>query len=154
MLDVAIYSPKYWANVFSLMRTLDGLGLGNLYVIKPRCQIPKKGTISFKDKDKPPYNKVRFLDSIEEFTELVKGRDLVSIELDPESQPLQSFVWGREPVAILGAEDSGVPQQLLAISRKVQVPMCGVIPCMNVACAGSIVMYDYKTKMGGVSKFE
>jgi len=66
---------------------------------------------------------------------------LVSVEiLDSGSTPIKGFVHPKKAIYLLGAEDTGIPAEALAHSQHfVQLPG---ERSMNVAVAGSIVMFD------------
>jgi tRNA G18 (ribose-2'-O)-methylase SpoU len=79
---------------------------------------------------------------------LAVGRwNLVAVELDPRAANLFEAEYPERPCFLLGAEVGGVPEELLAESRLiVQIPQWGLVPSLNVAVAGSIVVYDYLAK--------
>jgi tRNA G18 (ribose-2'-O)-methylase SpoU len=69
---------------------------------------------------------------------------LIAIEQSDKSVPLQTFRHPERAVYLLGAEDHGIPDEVLSKCQKVvhiDTPMC-----LNVAVAGSIVMYDRQSK--------
>lgn len=69
------------------------------------------------------------------------GCPLVGIELTQQSQPLPGFTHPVRACYLLGAEDHGLSVTDLAkCHRLVHIP--AGIYCLNVAVAGSIVMYD------------
>ncbi|MDB4306329.1 hypothetical protein N9980_02065, partial [bacterium] len=51
------------------------------------------------------------------------------------------------PCFLLGAEIGGVPADLLDEAKLVvQIPQWGLVPSLNLAVAGSIVLYDFLGK--------
>ena len=66
---------------------------------------------------------------------------VIGVELTDDARPLDSFVHPERAWYMLGAEDHGIPPSVL---EKCHHVIC--IPhgryCLNVAVAGSIVMYD------------
>ena len=70
---------------------------------------------------------------------------VVAVELDEDSIPIKHYAHPERCIYLLGAEDNGIPDKILHQCRDiVQLPGdC----CMNVAVAGSIVMYDRINKM-------
>lgn len=68
---------------------------------------------------------------------------MVFVEQTEDSKPLETAAHPKRAIYILGAEDYGVPTELMRGHQKVQIdtPMC-----LNVASAGSIVMYDRHLK--------
>lgn len=69
-------------------------------------------------------------------------------EVDPRVRPVSRLIHPKNAVYLLGAEDRGVPAPLLArADHVVYVPS---ELCLNVAVAGSIVMYDRSVRKVGV----
>ena len=75
---------------------------------------------------------------------------VVAVELSDNSIPLEGYVHPERCIYLLGAEDHGLPESILIRCRDT-VQLIGDY-CMNVATAGSIVMYDraVKTRSGKV----
>lgn len=74
--------------------------------------------------------------------------NLVAVELDPRAVNLFEAEYPERPCFLLGAELGGVPSELLqAASVIVQIPQWGLVPSLNLAVAGSIVVYDYLSKL-------
>lgn len=70
---------------------------------------------------------------------------LVGVELDERAEPLARFEHPERAVYLLGAEDHGLTsEELAACHRIVRLP--GEFS-MNVAAAGTVVMYDRHTKV-------
>ena len=65
---------------------------------------------------------------------------VIGIEITEGNQLLNKFVHPDRCIYLLGAEDHGLSQEILSRCHKVvQIPS---VYCLNVAVAGSIVMYD------------
>ena len=65
---------------------------------------------------------------------------VIAVELDENSIPIKHFVHPERCIYLLGAEDHGIPQKILnECQTTIQLP--GDFS-MNVATAGSIVMFD------------
>ena len=78
---------------------------------------------------------------------LPKGSKLVGIELDEQSVPLATYSHPERAVYLLGAEDFGLPPEVIATCDDiVQIPGEA---SLNVSVAGSIVIYDRLLKRGG-----
>ncbi len=77
-----------------------------------------------------------------------RGWNLVAVELDPRAVNLFEAEYPPRPCFLLGAELGGVPAELLdAASLIVQIPQWGLVPSLNLAVAGSIVIYDHLAKL-------
>ncbi len=74
--------------------------------------------------------------------------NLVAVELDERAENLFSVEYPPRPCFLLGAELAGVPEELLAQAAViVKIPQWGLIPSLNLAVAGSLVIYDYLAKL-------
>lgn len=73
-----------------------------------------------------------------------RGYRLVAVELDDRAVNIFEAEWPERPCLLLGAELGGLPPGLLdAADLVVQIPQWGLVPCLNVAVAGSIAVYSY-----------
>ena len=71
---------------------------------------------------------------------------VVAVELDEHSIPLKNYKHPERCIYLLGAEDHGIPPEVLKRCKDiVQLPGDH---CLNVSTAGSIVMYDRINKEG------
>ena len=76
-----------------------------------------------------------------------KKWDLVAVELDPRAVNLFDAEYPQRPCFLLGAEIGGIPADLINDAKLiVQIPQWGLVPSLNLAVAGSIVLYDFLTK--------
>lgn len=85
-----------------------------------------------------------------------RGWSLVAVELADDSVNIFDAVYPERPCFLLGAELGGVPPELVAEAELVvQIPQWGLVPCLNLAVAGSLVVYDHLAKrhrVGGLSR--
>lgn len=72
-----------------------------------------------------------------------RGWQVVAIELAEDAIALPRLQPARQPtVVLLGHEHYGVPAELVELADQcVEIPMCGVGSSLNVAVAGSLVLY-------------
>lgn len=76
------------------------------------------------------------------------GCDVIGIELHDRSTPLKRFVHPERAVYLLGAEDHGLsPEALQRCDRLIQIESK---MCLNVAVAGSIVMWHRMQQRDGL----
>ncbi|MDA0166784.1 hypothetical protein OM076_41370 [Solirubrobacter ginsenosidimutans] len=71
------------------------------------------------------------------------GWRIVAVELAERSVSLPRLEVAREPtIVLLGHESSGIPEEMVdAADTCVEIPMLGVGRSLNVAVAGSLVLY-------------
>jgi tRNA G18 (ribose-2'-O)-methylase SpoU len=74
--------------------------------------------------------------------------NLVAVELDERAVPLFEARYPDRPCFLLGAELDGLPEHLRReAALVVQIPQWGLVPSLNLAVAGSVVIYDYLGKL-------
>jgi tRNA G18 (ribose-2'-O)-methylase SpoU len=96
------------------------------------------------------YTSIVHLDHIDEFRSHLADRrwNLVAVELHRRAVDLFDARYPERPCFLLGAELGGVPEQLIEEATVVvQIPQWGLVPSLNLAVAGSIVLYDYLGKL-------
>jgi tRNA (guanosine-2'-O-)-methyltransferase len=134
---VAFYMPKTAVNVGTLFRTGHAFGSSfNSTIGHRRYQRQASDTTNVK-KNMPFYE----FDTFEKFYSIMPhGFVLVGVEIDESAISLPKFKHPRNAIYLLGAEDNGLPRKVLN-----QCHIIIKIPskyCLNVAVAGSIVIYD------------
>jgi tRNA G18 (ribose-2'-O)-methylase SpoU len=96
------------------------------------------------------YTEIVQLDAdVAAFRAHLRKRDwsLVVVELAEGSVNVFDADYPDRPCFLLGAELGGVPQQLVQEAELVvQIPQWGLVPCLNLAVAGSLVVYDHLAK--------
>jgi tRNA G18 (ribose-2'-O)-methylase SpoU len=81
--------------------------------------------------------------------------NLVAVELDRRSTNLFEAEYPERPCFLLGAELGGVPPELLDEAELVvQIPQWGLVPSLNLAVAGSVVLYDYLSKLSRAGRLQ
>ncbi len=141
---VAAWNISKEYNVGSLIRTAHAAAVEEVILVGEReWNVEAARTAEL-------YTKIIYLPGKDEFLEHLeeRGWDLVAIELDARSVSLFDAVYPPRPCFLLGAELGGIPNELLEASRLiVEIPQWGLVPCLNVAVAGSIVLYDHLSKL-------
>ena len=136
---IGIYETKENTNVGTLWRSAMNFGADYIFTIGARYKRQRTDTTNtwrniplFEYKDWDDFK-----------VHIPRNCEMVFIEQTEESHKLAYFNHPKQAVYILGAEDFGIPKELMFGHRKVEIdtPMC-----LNVAVAGSIIMYDRQTK--------
>ena len=78
-----------------------------------------------------------------------EGAQIIGVELDEDAIPLSELRQARtRTIVLLGHEHSGLPHEVWPfLDRVVEIPMLGVGQSLNVAVAGSLILY----KLAGLS---
>jgi tRNA G18 (ribose-2'-O)-methylase SpoU len=133
---IGIQNGKTPENLGVLWRSAQNLGASFIFTIGNRY--PKQESETHNAVKAMPYF---HYDTFADFyTHLPKGARLVGVEMHETSEPLETFEHPRRCVYLLGAEDHGLSKEAIEKSHfLVQFPS---EMSLNVAVAGSIVLYD------------
>lgn len=139
---IGIYQPQKDVNIGTLLRTAHCFEADFTYTIADNHRLYKQASNTSRSERHLPHYEYEtweiFLKS------MPVSADLVAIENPEGALPLKTFVHPERAIYLLGREDQGLPQKCLEIAR-----FTVVIPgnlCLNVATAGSIVLYDRVAK--------
>ena len=138
---IGIYKPKTTVNIGTLWRSAHNMGADFLFTISHRYYKQPSDT-GWACRHVPMFHYTDWQDFL---NHLPAGCDVVVVEQFDCSRDLAEFVHPESCVYVLGAEDYGVPEDLALGHQKVKIK---TLRCLNVAVAGSIVMYDRMTKRG------
>lgn len=133
---LVMYHPKDIHNWGSLMRTANILNVNFIATIGQR--FPKQSSDTLKTWRHVPI--FQFDDLNDFYCHLPYDCRLIGIELCDEATDLSRFVHPERACYILGAEDYGLPKDVLNKCNHI-VKLKGKYS-MNVSIAGSIVLYD------------
>lgn len=133
---IAVYHPKTKANVGTMWRTADLLDADFLCTIGRRYQRQSSDTMK-STKHLPLFEYQSFDDFYEH---MPRDCQLVGVELTDDAVPLEQFKHPERAIYVLGAEDHGIPPEMLKRCHH-KVRLRGR-RSMNMAVAGSIVLYD------------
>ena len=133
---IGIQNGKTPENLGALWRTAQNLGASFIFTIGNRYA--KQASDTHHAVKAMPYF---HYDTFEAFYEnLPKGAMLVGVEMAEDAVPLETFHHPRRCVYLLGAEDHGLTK--LAREKSHHLVQFQSEKSLNVAVAGSIVMYD------------
>lgn len=140
---IGIYHTKNVLNVGTLWRSAGCMGAAFIFTVGKRYKQQSSDTTkAFKHIPLYHYEDVDAF-----YASLPHDCMLVGVEQDQRSQALVSFAHPERAVYLLGAEDAGLPADVARrCHRLVEIDSTR---CLNVAVAGSIVMYDRAAKRGG-----
>jgi len=139
---IGIYNGKCTSNVGTLWRSAGILGADFIFTIGKRYQRQCSDTLKT-----PRHIPLYHYDDFEDFfSHIPYDCPVIAVELDKDSVMLEQFTHPERCIYLLGAEDSGIPRDILARCKQT-VQLQGRF-CFNVAVAGSIVMYDRVRQRG------
>lgn len=136
---IGIYETKEETNVGTLWRSAYNFDADFIFTIGARYKKQRTNT-TVTERHIPLFH---FEDWEDFIKHAPKEAEIVFIEQTDGAKQLSEFSHPKQAIYILGAEDYGVPVELMRGHQKVEfdTPIC-----LNVAVAGSIVMYDRKLK--------
>ncbi|MDB9755976.1 RNA methyltransferase [Winogradskyella sp.] len=133
---IGIQNGKTPENLGALWRTAQNLGASFIFTIGNRYA--KQASDTHNAVKSMPYFHYDNFDDF--FNNLPKGARLVGVELTDKAVALETFHHPRRCVYLLGAEDNGLTNE--AIEKSHFLVKFNSQLSLNVAIAGSIVMYD------------
>jgi len=139
---IGIYNGKTSANIGTLWRSATILEADFIFTIGKRYQKQCSDTMKT-----PRHIPLYHYDDYEDFFKHIPyGCPVIAVELDEDAVPLEDFSHPERCIYLLGAEDGGIPKDILHRCKET-VQLQGKY-CYNVAVAGSIVMYDRARQRG------
>ena len=137
---IGIFHAKTEENIGTLWRSANILGADFIFTIGKRYS----GQCSDTMKTPRHIPLFHYSDWDDMFAHRPYDCPIIAIEISKDSVPLERFVHPERCIYILGAEDHGIPPEVMNKCNG-SVQLIGDY-CMNVATAGSIVMYDRAVK--------
>lgn len=145
---IGIENCKTEANLGTLWRSAHAYGAAFMFVIGRRYHRQSSDTTKAW-RQLPLYHYEDFDDF---YRNIPYDCALVGVETAEAAIPVQKFIHPKRAVYLLGAEDRGLTKNAKAKCHRLLI-----IPglrCLNVACAGTIVMYDRLIKRDKESEIE
>jgi tRNA G18 (ribose-2'-O)-methylase SpoU len=138
--SIGIWHGKTEINVGSLWRTAAILGAAEVFTVGRRYKAQASDTMRTW-----AHTPLRHYEDVDDLKKhLPFSTLLVGVELDHSAAPLADFQHPERAVYLLGAEDHGLsPEVVRQCHRLVRLPG---EQSLNVAVAGSIVVYDRVTR--------
>lgn len=140
---IGAYGPRTSENLGMLWRSAHQFDAAFMFTVATRCGFEGQASNTTRAERHIP---LYVYPTFEEFANVLPhGARLVGVEQCERSVPLESFEHPEQAVYILGSEDTGLPARvwdyctggIVAIDTR---------RCLNVAVAGSILMYDRHLK--------
>ena len=138
---IGIVGSKTPLNVGTLWRSAGIMGAQFIFTCGRRY--PKQASDTIKAWKHVPLFEFDCSDDL--FNHVPKDCVPVAVELDAKARPLPKYHHPERAIYMLGAEDTGLPKNVLERCRDI-VQLPGE-RCLNVAVAGSIVLYDRLAKI-------
>ena len=142
--EIGVFHPKTETNIGTLMRSAFQLGAAGVFTIGRRYREQASDTLK-------TYRHVP-VRHFETFDEFQAGRPLAArlVGVEMGGKPLGETSHPQSAVYLLGAEDHGLPPDVLKACQQVVSLQAIRTESYNVAVAGSLVMY-HRQFLGKVS---
>ena len=140
---VALDNPDKETNIGNLFRTAHSFLCGEIVLV---------GTAKYSGAGShgiERFEPIRHIPSRSAFLEWLpaSGYTAVAVEIHPDAERLDRFEFPERPLFVLGSELRGLNESLLsACAHKVMIPQFGLVPCLNVNIACSLVLFSYVTR--------
>jgi tRNA G18 (ribose-2'-O)-methylase SpoU len=146
---IGIHEPKREVNVGSLFRSASLYNAAFIFTVGRRYKSRQSSDTPHARMHTPLFH----FESIEDLhAHLPWSTPLVGVELDPRAQMLGSHVHHERAAYLLGAEDHGLPLNVLdQCSDVLQIPTPNPAS-MNVSCAGAVIMHDRFMQMSRIKE--
>jgi tRNA G18 (ribose-2'-O)-methylase SpoU len=143
---IGIVGSKTPINVGTLWRS--GGILGASFIFTAGRRYPQQASDTIKAWKHTPFFEFPNAETL--FENLPHGCVPIAVEMSNRARALEGFTHPERACYILGSEDTGIPERVLD-----RCPLVVRIPgerSLNVAVAGSIVLYDRLQKLGAVAQ--
>lgn len=142
---IAMHNVYGNLNLGSIIRTANFLGFREVLYFGRR-KWDRRGAVGTYH-----YTNVEYFDDESEFLSAIRDRNynLVALENNVSyTTPLRKFVWPKNPCILVGEENSGIPEEILAsVYGCVEIPGRGSVRSLNVSTAASIAMYSLSLEL-------
>ena len=138
---IGVYHSKNKDNIGTLWRSAYCFGVDFIFTVGKRYERQITDTVKA-PRHIPLFH---FKDTRDLKEHLPLGCRLIGVEIVEGSKGLPTYTHPSTACYLLGAEDAGLSKEALAACHAV-VEIPGTVRCLNVASAGSIVLYDRKVK--------
>ena len=135
--EIGVFNGKCRQNIGTLWRSAYTYGAAGIFTVGRRYKRQSSDTL--KTWRKIPLR--HYLSWQDLLDKMPFAAQLVCVELTDGAVPLPEFEHPQIAVYLLGSEDNGIPPSILEGHPVVTVPSPRPF-CLNVAVAGSLVMYD------------
>ena len=133
---IGVYKPKKEVNIGTLWRTANILGASLIFTVGVRYRKQSSDVLNT-----PRHVPLMHFDDIEDLVRhLPWGCRLIGVELDDRARMSHQYTHPDQGCYLLGAEDNGLPKQVIERCHSL-IKLPGD-KSLNVAVAGSLVMYD------------
>lgn len=138
---IGVFHPKTEYNIGTLWRSADIFGASFIFTIGRRYK--EQATDTTKAHLNIPLFHYLTFDAF--YSNIPHDCRLIGVELDNNSVSISQFQHPNRAIYLLGAEDHGLSETVIKKCHNlVQIPGKS---CLNVAVAGSIVLYDRINKL-------
>lgn len=136
---IAMHNVYGNLNLGSIIRTANFLGFREVLYFGRR-KWDKRGAVGTYH-----YTQVQYFENENDFLSTIHDREynLVALENNvPHTSDLQKFIWPKNPCILVGEENSGLPENILAdVYGCVEIPGRGSVRSLNVSTAAAIAMH-------------
>lgn len=142
---IAMHNVYGNLNLGSIIRTANFLGFREVLYFGRR-KWDRRGAVGTYH-----YTQVEYFEDEEKFLSAINDREYNIVALEnnvPYTAPLQKFIWPKNPCILVGEENSGLPEKILADAYGcVEITGRGSVRSLNVATAAAIAMHTLSLEL-------
>lgn len=141
---IGVYAPKTQKNIETLIRSAKCFDADFVFSIGTRFR-----TTNYSKKMERSIPVFLFKD-LEQFQfSIPYNSNIVCVEITDKARKIETYIPQERTVYLLGPEDGDIPEDFMFGKQVIKIP---TIHCLNVAVAGSIVLYNHVIKGNGNGK--
>jgi len=157
MANVFLFAPQNFHNIGLFSRSLEYFGQTECYVYDPhrivREHYGKYRRRELRVTSRGAFETIRWVhvEDPKQFFDTPPGRPVATVA-GADALPLASFQFAQSDIIVLGSESHGLPLEVVtACTARVTIPGQGKTESLNLAVAGSILLYEYRRQMKGAA---
>ncbi len=140
-------------NVGMIFRIADALRIQRIYFYNYNEELNNK-LLQRKSRATSKYVEFSYLSNLKDIAKLKQGYEIIILDKTNKSIPYSEYKFSKPICLVLGAEITGVSQELIDVGDiSLHLPMNGINTSINVATATSVVLYDMYNKIRNNGKF-
>lgn len=146
-----VHKPR---NISAILRTCDAIGIGRLHAYWPEERLRLfAGTAASSQKWVSVLREPNRRDALLRLKH--QGYQLLAAHFSPRAVDFRAIDYLKPTVVILGAEKDGVSAESAELAdAEVIIPMCGVVPSLNVSVAAATILYEAQRQRQAAGRYQ
>lgn len=135
---IAIENWQHDINIGTIVRNANAFNVAAVHIVGKRHWNKRGAMVT------DLYMHVFHHDTVDDFVEAVKDREIIAIDNLPGAKPLSKINFPEKAVLVFGGEGPGLSKEMIAASKMmVAIEQFGSTRSVNVGVASGIIMYEF-----------